>query len=72
MGTYGEMIDVGEALDRAVCAARSGDVHRLEVELAVVRRLQAETAASISLKLRSIARAVQTHPSFRPTAAATG
>jgi hypothetical protein len=66
------MIDLGELFERAVDAARQGDVHRLEVELASVRRLQVEGTAALGAKLRGIAQAARMHPSFRraPAAAA--
>jgi hypothetical protein len=72
MGPNGGMIDLGEVLRRAVSAARQGDVPRLEVELASLRRLGVDGIASISTKLRAIATAARQHPSFRahPAAAA--
>jgi hypothetical protein len=70
MGTNGEMIDLGEAIERAVDAARQGDVGRLEVELAALRRLQMEGTTALSAKLRGMVGAVRTHPSFRSAPAA--
>ena len=72
MGTNGDVIDLGEVLRRAVSAARQGDVPRLEVELASLRRLDVEGFRSISIKLRGLATAALRHPSFRahPAAAA--
>jgi hypothetical protein len=72
MGTNSESVDLGEILRRAVSAARQGDVPRLEVQLATLRRLDVDGIASISVKLRGIACAARSHPSFRiePAAAA--
>jgi hypothetical protein len=70
MGTKGDDMDLGAVLRRAVSAARQGDVPRLEVELACLRRLEVDGLASISNKLRGIAQAARTHPSFRPQPAA--
>jgi len=70
MGTNSGSIDLGEVLRGAVRAARQGDVPRLEVELASLRRLEADGVSAIAMKLRGIARAARTHPSFRPQRAA--
>jgi len=65
MGTNGDMIDLGDVLSSAVSAARHGDVPLLEVQLASLRRLNADGVASICVKLRAIASAARTHPTFR-------
>lgn len=72
MGTNGDTIDLGELLSTAVSAARRGDVPRLEVQLASLRRLEVDGVAAIAMKLRAIAQAARQHPSFRaqPAAAA--
>jgi len=73
MRANGEMIDLGDVLNRAVSAARQGDVPRLEVQLSSLRRVNADGIASICVKLRAIASSARTHPSFRvqPAAAAS-
>jgi hypothetical protein len=57
-------MDLGDSLGKAVLAARRGDLDGLEVELARLRSLPADSIGSVGTRLRAIARAVRAHPSF--------
>jgi hypothetical protein len=57
-------MDLGDSLGKAVLAARRGDLDGLEVELARLRSLPADSIGGVGTRLRAIARAVQAHPSF--------
>lgn len=61
-------MDLGDSLGKALQAARHGDLERLEIELAHLRRLPTESVGSIGTRLRAMARAVRAHPSFQSTA----
>jgi hypothetical protein len=57
-------MDLGDALDKALQAARRGDLDGLEVELACLRSLPTESLGGIGTRLRALARSVRCHPSF--------
>lgn len=57
-------MDLGDSLGKAVHAAQRGDLDGLEVELARLRTVEAESISSIGTRLRAMARAVRSHPSF--------
>ena len=61
-------MDLGDVVGRALQAARRGDLDGLEVELARLRSLPAESVGSVGTKLRGMARAVRAHPSFNSSA----
>jgi len=64
MTNEGQTVDLSEALESAVGAARRGDQQRLETELAKLRRLPGGSIEGIGTKLRAMARSVRSHPSF--------
>jgi hypothetical protein len=57
-------MDLGDCMGKALLAACRGDLDGLEVELARLRSLPAESVGGIGTRLRAIARAVRSHPSF--------
>ena len=57
-------MDLGDVVGKALQAARRGDLDGLEVELAQLRSLPAESVGTIGTRLRAMARAVRAHPSF--------
>lgn len=70
-GTDGEdRMDLSASMGRAVDAARRGDLDGLEAELAKLHRLNSDSVGEMGTRLRSMARSVQAHPSFKQTPAA--
>jgi hypothetical protein len=63
-------MDLADTMGKALAAARSGDLDGLEVQLSQFRDMPAESVASLRTRLRGIARAVRTHPSYSAPAAA--
>jgi hypothetical protein len=59
------MTNLSGTLERAVRAARRGDVSSLEVELRNLRRLPVYGRGSIALVLHSMARSAAMHPAGR-------
>jgi hypothetical protein len=70
MTSDGRTVDLSDALQRAVDAARRGDSQGLEAELAKLRRVPAPSVEGIGTKLRAMTRSVRSHPSFGDPAAA--
>jgi len=71
MPTEGEeTMDLSASIGQAVDAARRGDLDGLEAELARLRRLNADSVGEMGTRLRTMARCVQDHPSYRATPAA--
>ncbi|HVE91058.1 MAG TPA: hypothetical protein VNE62_01980 [Actinomycetota bacterium] len=52
-------------VDRAILAARRGELEELEVCLAKLRQAAPTTARELEDKLRGIARCVRSHPAYR-------
>lgn len=59
-------MDLSDSLGRAVQAARRGDVDGLELELARLRALPAESVVGLDTRLRAMVRSARSHPSYRP------
>jgi hypothetical protein len=57
-------MDLGDSLGRAFQAARRGDLETLEIELVRLRSLPEESIIGIDARLRAIARAARSHPSY--------
>jgi len=58
--------DVGAMYERAVHAARRGDVEALEGELSSLRRFKLANSGTVCTTLRAIARCARAHPSIQP------
>ncbi len=65
-----ETMDLSASIGQAVEAARRGDLDGLEAELARLRHLNADSVGEMGTRLRTMARCVQDHPSFRVTPSA--
>ncbi len=63
-------MDLTASIGHAVEAARRGDVDGLELELAKLRRLNADSVGEMGTRLRAMARCVQLHPSYKANPAA--
>ena len=62
-------MDLGDLLQKAISAARRGDVALLETELGRLAALPPESIRGIDVRLRAIARAARTHPSYTEVSA---
>jgi fumarylacetoacetate (FAA) hydrolase family protein len=58
--------DLGAVYERAVGAAKRGDVDGLEVELTSLRRLKMAGSGTVGTTLRAMARCARAHPSMQP------
>jgi hypothetical protein len=62
--TRGDTMDLSGSLEKALHAARHGDLDGLELELVRLRAMPTESVGSIGTRLRAMARSVRAHPSF--------
>jgi len=57
-------MDLGKAVQKAVSAARRGDLEGLEIELAQLRAMPADSVVGLNTRLRAMAASVRSHPSY--------
>jgi hypothetical protein len=58
-------MDLGKAVEKAVSAARRGDLEALEIALAQLRTMPAESVVGLNTRLRAMVASVRSHPSYR-------
>jgi hypothetical protein len=58
--------DLGAVYERAVGAARRGDIQALEGELSSLRRFKMANSGTVGTTLRAMARCARAHPSVQP------